>query len=131
MTPELNDVLAEVRQELAKTEAESPASPETQEVGDHSHLDGSPGVGSADNIQDANDAVDKYIADVAAQLMVSAGMGEDEALDFVIDYLEDPEDKHLSPLPEDDADPEELALWLGKATTLGISAKILKAGRGE
>jgi hypothetical protein len=88
-------------------------------------------VGEADNIQDANDAVDKFVADIAAQLVVSLGMGEDEALNFVLDALENPDEKHLSPIPEDEADPEELALWLGKATTLGIAAKILKAAQAK
>jgi hypothetical protein len=132
MTPELNLVLAEVRrvltEELAKTLVSK--GPETQKIGVRSHLRGAPGVGEADNIHNANDAVDQFVANIAAQLVVSIGMSEEGALDFVLDYFADPQDEHLSPIPEDDTDPEELALWLGKATTSGISAKIMKAARG-
>jgi hypothetical protein len=133
MMPRSKAVLEDVRRTLdfEMSEAESPATPESQVIGDNSHLDGSAGVGGADNIQDANDAVDKFIADIVAQLVLSAGMEEDEAFDFVFDFLDSMDEKHLSTLPDDDADPEELALWLGKATTLGISAKILKTARGE
>ena len=127
MTPELNSVLEGIIEALQ--ESKQKLGPDTETVGDNSHLDGKAGVGEADNIQDANDAVDKYLSDIAGELMVCKGMSQDEAADFVFHYLRNLDDEHLSELPGDDADPEELMLWLGKATTFGISAKIVKAAK--
>ena len=129
MTPELNDLLDDIR--LTLGEELKKLGPETQEIGQHSHLSSEAGVGNAENIQDANDAVDKFLADLASQLMVSKGMSEDEAFDFVFDYLDTVEDEHISEIPDDDADPEELLMWLGKATTYGLQAKVLKAAQGK
>ncbi len=126
MTPDVNEVLNDIRLELAKSEAAS--GPETPEVKDTSHLAGEPGVGEADNISDANDAVDKFLADVVDQLMLVTGMSEGAAFDFVFDFLDSESvSEHLPAIPDDDADPEELATWLGKAGTLGVAAKIIKA----
>jgi len=136
VTPDINSLLDEVREELGKqlprSEAKlSPKSPETAEVGAHSHLAGEPGVGEADNISDAGDAVDKFLANLVAQLMVKTGMGEDEAFDYVFDFFDTTTGEgHLPPLPDEDADPEEQASWLGKAGTLGVSAQLLKAASG-
>jgi hypothetical protein len=132
MTPDVNALLDEVREEMERKLSEnvSPESPETPEVGDNSHLAGKAGVQGAENISDANDAVDKFIADIVGQLVLQSGMDEDEAFDYVFDFFDDTTaDGHLPPLPDDDADPEELSNWLGKATTYGVSAKILKQAR--
>lgn len=134
MTPELNDLLDEVRLTMTKERAQTEAAwgPDMPKVAAHSHETGQAGVGGADNVHDANDAVDKFIADVVDQLMLTVGMGEDEAFDFVFDFLDSESGgEHLPTLPGDDADPEELATWLGKATTLGVAAKIVKSARGE
>ena len=131
MTPDVNEILDEMRQELRKVlaETESPSSPETPEVGANSHGAGSAGVGEADNISDANDAVDKYLANIVAQLVLTTNMGEDEAFDLVFDFFDD-ESEHIPALPDEDADPEELMMWLGKATTFGADKKILKLAQG-
>jgi hypothetical protein len=126
MTPAINAKMASIRLQL-----EAASGPEHHAVGAHSHFAGEPGVGEADNIPDANDAVDKYLADIADQLVLVTGMDEDEALELVFDHADrSSEDGRLPALPSDDADPEELAGWLGKANTMGFGALVLKAARG-
>jgi hypothetical protein len=97
---------------------------------DH-HASGKPGIGQADNISDANDAIDKYLATAVDMLVAEAGMDEDTAFERLFAVAEKAaKDGELPALPDDKADPEELAMWLGKATTWGLAARVLSAARG-
>lgn len=127
-----NSILEEIRAGLIRTLDETVNSRDIHNVKADSHLAGKAGDGEADNVQDANDAVDRYIADIVDQLIVELGMDEEEAFNFVFSHLEKGSDENgLAPVPDEDADPEELASWLGKATTLGVSAAIVRAARGR
>jgi hypothetical protein len=125
-----NSILEEIRAGLVRTLEETATGRDIHKTAPDSHLAGKAGVGEADNVQDANDVVDRYIADIVDQLMVELGMEEEEAFSFVFSHLEKgSEENGLAPVPGEDADPEELASWLGKATTLGVSAAIVRAAR--
>lgn len=96
---------------------------------DH-HASGKPGVGQADNVSDANDAIDKYLATAVDMLVAETGMDEDAAFELLFSAAEKAaKDGELPALPDDKADPEELAMWLGKATTWGLAARVLSAAR--
>lgn len=123
MTPSINAALTNIREKLQEDASESDAGP-------HSHLAGEPGSGKADNIVDANDAIDKYLADIVDQLVLSYDMDADEAFDFVFDMADSASsEEHLPALPGEDADPEELMMWLGKANTMGFGAKVISAAK--
>lgn len=97
---------------------------------DH-HASGKPGVGHADNVSDANDAIDKYLATAVDMLVAETGVDEDTAFERLFAAAEKAaKDGELPELPDDDADPEELAMWLGKASTWGLAARVLSAARG-
>jgi hypothetical protein len=122
MYAQTNEVLEQIREGLMRVFNETEASNPTSKAGE----------GGADNVQDANAAVDRYVADMVDQLMIELGMSDDDAFDFVFSHLhKGSEDGQLAPLPDADADPEELASWLGKATTLGVSAAIVRAARSK
>ncbi len=132
MNPKINDVLAEIRHKLHQHLPEAAWGPEAPAVQHNSHLTGGPGEGEASNVDETGDVIDRYLNDIADQLVQSQGWGVHEAMGFVFDVASEvAEEGHLPEIPSDNADPEEVAMWLGKAASYGFGARVLKSARDD
>lgn len=128
MDPKLISIVQEVRSQLD----EAAWGPEGQVRSPGGARDGHPGVGGAKNISDAIDVMDRYLSDIAFQLAEAEGWDITEAFSFVLDCADEVSTGgKLPPLPEDNADPEEIAMWLGKAASYGFGAHVMKQVRED
>jgi hypothetical protein len=114
MTPSLNTVLEKIRLELEEDAKVNAAPPRLAEQ----ELDG------------VEDAIDKFIAGIADQLVATLGMSEDAALDYVLDCCDEAsEHGRIPPIPSEDADPVAVAVWLGKAQTAGFPTEVVSSAK--
>ena len=127
MTPQINTVLDTIRRKMEGMEAFGPEIPGVMPGSNNASL---PGDGGADNITDIEDTFDMFLSDIIDLLMFDSDIGEDEAADFIF-YMADSmaDEGMLPPMPDDGADEEELAAWMGKAKSIGFSNRVLKAAR--
>jgi dsDNA-binding SOS-regulon protein len=126
MTPQINTVLENIRHQLEQT---GPAIPGVTGDG---HLAGEPGSGEAENVSPVEDAFDMYISDIVDIVMFETDMSDTQATDFVFHFADHLASQgQLDPLPEDESEEEELAVWMAKAKTVGFGTQVLKAARDQ
>lgn len=128
MNAEMNHLLEQMRTQL-KTEAESDGEeawgPESEPEDTD---DGEPGEGGAENENNVSDAFDMYISDMVDDLMEKYELDEDGALDFVFSTADDlAAEGKLPEIPSEEDDAKGLAVWLGKAGSLGFERMVLDA----
>lgn len=124
MTPSINSVLDTMRKRLV---AENVAwGPESRT--DPTNLSTSkPGEGGAENATDIPDALDKYLAGIAGQLVAHYGKSKDGALSAIMKTARSlASDGTLPSMPSDSADDAEIALWLGKAASIGFAQLVFQ-----
>lgn len=124
MTPSINAVLNRMHKRLV---AENVAwGPESRT--DATNLSTSkPGEGGAENATDIPDALDKYISGIAGQLVAHYGKTKDGALSAIMKTARGlATDGTLPSLPSDSADDSEIALWLGKAASIGFAQLVFQ-----
>ena len=129
MNARVNGLLENIRKNLDEDPAFGPEQPG---VVAGSHGDSQPGEGGADNIPDTEDALDKYLNGCIESVVDECSVAEDDAIDFVFGVADELAEKGKLPeMPDEDADDEDIALWLGKANTIGFQQVVLKAARDE
>lgn len=75
--------------------------------------------------------LDDYIEDLVDMLIIDYEIDEDLAIDVVFDVIDDLiEEGFLSEMPEDEADPVAIEMWLNDAKTVGLSGHIVDAVEG-
>lgn len=87
-------------------------------------------AGELDAVNDTtiSDDVDAYFNEMIDQLLQAYDTTEDEAIEFVFDVADEMAEEGLIPaVPDEDADDEELALWLGQAKTAGLHIHVSEA----
>lgn len=70
--------------------------------------------------------LDRYVTQIADLLAIEYGMSPDKALGFVFAAATSLAKEGLvDPIPSDNASPDEISLWLGKARTQQFSHHVL------
>jgi hypothetical protein len=127
MYAQMNTLLEQMRTQL-KTEAEGGEEawgPDSDAKGPGV---GKPGESGAENEPDVWAAFDLYIGDIVDDLTEKYELGEDEALDFVFTIADEAVDSGMLPeIPDESADEEDVAVWLGKAGSAGFERMVLDA----
>lgn len=130
MTPQINGMLAEIRRHMEKQESWGPEGGVKPD--DDSHTSGEAGDGGAENVSDAQDALDKYLADIADQLTTEFEVSDDDAWDFIGQVASECEDEgELPPMPDYESPDADATLWLGKATSILFAGRVLKTARDQ
>jgi hypothetical protein len=86
------------------------------------------GTGQAKNTSDVDVALNTYLNAILTRLMTELGMDGDagEALIYsTADKLAT--SRGLPPFPTDESSDEEVAIWVGKAKTMGFDNEVMKA----
>lgn len=132
MVTEMNELLEDIRLRLA----EDVKRLDEQEPGDEAWgpdsdndaaIHGKPGESGAENENNIWDAFDAYISDLIDDLMEKYDVDEDDALEFIFQTADDLTDEGLmTPIPSED-DPQAVAMWLGRAGTVGFERQVLDA----
>lgn len=105
ISPKINSVLSEIRQNLAESLSSASSS-------------------------DTTDELDSFIAETVRNLVSSTNFTEDEALALVLDLAEaGAEVDLLPPLPSLDADEGQIREWIAAATNVDFTGKALAEAR--
>jgi hypothetical protein len=114
MTPQLNAVLesiqADLQSDLERLGVGEIAQPSTDA-----------------SLEEANAALDRFIASVAEQVMTVTDLDEDAALDFVLDSVEQVHPQGFPPAEDDD--PESMLGWLEAANASGVASQVVQAAQ--
>lgn len=79
------------------------------------------GDGAATNASGVDDALQKYLSDLVDRLMSQYDASEEDAADIVFACIDElVQAKKMSELPAEDAPEQEVAAWIGRATTSGF-----------
>ena len=129
MTPQINNVLSQIREKLDLEE--SAWGPDMhQQVDDESHLSGKPGTGMAVNKTDIVDAVEMYLGQIVDGLLKLYDVDESAAEGLIFTVADQmASDGMLPPTPGEDAGPDDLSKWMGKAKSMGLEAAVMQAAR--
>lgn len=127
MYAQMNTLLEQMRTQL-KAEAEGGEEAWGPDSDARGPGVGEPGESGAENEPDVWAAFDMYIGDIVDDLTEKYELDEDEALDFVFTIADDAvEDGLLPEIPDENADEQAVAVWLGKAGSAGFERMVLDA----
>ena len=128
MTPQINNVLGQMRTRLMEREkADAVAWGTNKHMGSTQHSKGKPGDGGATNEPDAADALDKYIQSIADRLVADLDMTEDGALSKITSTARRLSGEGVLPaLPGASASASEIGVWIGKAATIGFAQHVFQ-----
>lgn len=127
MTPSINRVLDEIRHSLNEEDVTA-YGPESQREPTR-HAKGKPGEGGAENETNVIDALDAYLGSLADRLQ-NIGKSESEAWSIIRGAASKmASDGTLPSLPSDSSSDDDIALWLGKAGTVGFAQAVFQHGR--
>jgi hypothetical protein len=119
MNSQINSVLEQIRTKLSES-AWGPEIP-SAEKGEGGFADSKPGDGGATNNNNIEDSFDQYIDGMVANLLAQYESTPEIAAGVVFDCIEQlVDDDQLPPLPEEGKDEDAVAIWIGKATTMGL-----------
>ena len=76
---------------------------------------------------DPSDALDLYLNGIVSALVSEHGMSEESAIELIFALADKLEGRGLPPFPSEDASPDEVAVWLGTAGTIGFNHYALMA----
>lgn len=100
------------------------------DVGGSASVDAEAGEGGAVNPSDASDALDFYLNNMADLLGLEYGKTKSEAMSFVFSAVSQlVRDGMVPEIPGDNAAPQDIAIWLGKAKSVGLGAFVLGKAR--
>jgi hypothetical protein len=114
MTPQVNAVLENIQADLQSDLERFGVGQAAEPVADPS-------------LEEANTALDQYIASVAEQVMTVTDLDEDAALDFVLNSVEEMHPQGLP--PDEDSDPESMLGWLETANASGVASQVVQAAQ--
>lgn len=90
-------------------------------------IHGEPGESGASNENNIWDAFDAYMSDLVYDLMDKYDCDEEQATEFIFQVADDlAGDDMMLPIPAED-DPQAIAMWLGRAGTIGFERQVLDA----
>lgn len=122
MQTQINTVLDEIR---SKLEEEWATDEELESVSTSTG-----GEGGAENATDVEDKFSAFMDEIVDALLDRYEADEDDAIGLVFDVIDEMvEEGELDEFPSDEASEEDLAIWMGKATTAGLKARVLQAAR--
>lgn len=129
-TPRVNKVLEDIRATLEAegddVTAYGPAGSESGETSGEAEA----GTGGAINPSNASDTLDQYLTDIGDLLVLEYGKSDNEAMSFVFSSAGQlARDGVIPKMPDDDASPEEIAVWLGKAKSVQFASHVLGRAR--
>lgn len=102
------DVLERVRERL------------TDELGE--------GTGQANNVPDVDATLDAYLNAVMDRILSEFEIEEDDAITLIYDTADAlAASGQLPVFPDEDASYDDVAIWIGKAKTLGFDNEVIKA----
>lgn len=137
MNKRVNSVLQEVLVRLREQDEDGvdsddkPYGPGVDaDIGGASAREAEAGAGGAVNPSDVGDTLDIYLSDIASILEIEYDMDDEDALQFVFSAADEMADEGLLPeMPEDEAEDEEIALWLGTAKTARFGSYVVAKAR--
>ena len=87
-----------------------------------------PGELEAENPSDVWEAMESYLNDILDALTADYELSDGDALDFVFSVADElSEAGKLPEFPDDSADEDTVADWMGKAQTMGFQQAVMKA----
>lgn len=131
MDRRINAVLKNIRLTLEQEGADDAYGPGiTAAVGGKSTKDAEAGSGGAVNPSNVSDTLDIYVTDIADLISLEYDQPPEKAMTFVFSAADAlAKDGVIPELPDDDAPPEEIALWLGKAKSVQFSNHVMQRAR--
>lgn len=128
MNTQINAMLGDVVRRVEATEAAA-WGPE-QDVEPTDYETGTPGTLGATNVGTAWDSYDAYFGEIIDSLMATYEVSEDDAVDLIYDVLDEMiEEGLIEEMPEDESPEEEVAVWLGKAKSVGLHIAVGEAAK--
>ncbi len=86
------------------------------------------GTGQAKNTSDVDTALNSYLNAILEHLVSELDMSEDEGQQLIYSVADKlAASGNLPPFPTDESSDDEVAIWIGKAKTLGFSNEVTKA----
>jgi len=131
MNRRVNSVLTDIRVQMeAEGDVAVAYGPGVAQDGADTTHDAEAGVGGAVNPSDASDTLDLYLSGISDLVSLEYGKNSNEAMNFVFSAASALASQGLVPaMPSDSADPEEIAIWLGKAKTCQFGHHVLSRAR--
>ena len=128
MNSQINSVLEQIRQKLE----ESAWGPEIAAPSDTTHASSTAGEGGAHNVEDVEDALDMYLSGMVDNIMAQYDATDEDAADVVFACIDELVSGGKMPaLPDEDAGADEVAIWIGKATTNGLQRMVDEYARSH
>lgn len=127
MTPQINRRLQSIRARLNEEDAAG-YGPDLTNLKPTNLSKSEPGEGGATNETDIPDALDKYLGGIADHLVQNYGMSEDEAFAKIGTVARSlSSEGTLTSFPTQNSDDADIAVWLGKAASVGFAQHVFKA----
>lgn len=121
MNLKINLALEQIRSRLD----ESAWGPEISPPRDFGFETGKAGELEAENHSDIMMGLEKYISGLVDALLVQYNLSDDEAVDLAFEALDSlVSDGATEEIPGEDASDDQVAMWLGQATTSGLQRKV-------
>lgn len=119
----VNHVLTEAENRLLRLRVEQVAEPEESPASDEAEA----GDLGAVNLSAAEESFDGYIWELIDALQAEFEVGEEEALDIIVEFAAELEaEGKMPPFPDDSATDESMTDWQGKAKSEGFADGLLK-----
>ena len=121
MDRQMNAVLEDIKAQILQDRTDA------LDEQEHHRMDSAPGTGMAHNVPEVLDSFERYLADIVDTIEVRADVPEGAAMAVLKGAVNELVDMgEIPPIPAE-GDVDGMALWLGKAKSVGLGGYAMKA----